>query len=104
MSEYSRVGGSASGSGTSRNKDDLALHVLHSLDQPICIIDAKDCYLFVNKAYAAQYGTGIETMRGMPMRELVGESFFDKRLRGLLDRARSEGAAEFSGWIDYPEI
>ena len=97
------MGGNTPGSGTSRNKDDLALHVLHSLDQPICIIDADDCFLFVNKAYAALYGIGFETMRGMPMRELIGESLYDKRLKVLLSRARREGASEFRGWVEFTE-
>jgi PAS domain S-box-containing protein len=89
---------------TSGNKEDLALHVLHSLDQPICIIDSDDCFLFANKAYAGLYGMGPETMRGTPIRTVIGEAFYDKRIKILLDRARKEGASEFHGLIDYPEI
>ena len=80
------------------------MHVLHSLDQPICIIDADDCFLFANKAYAGLYGIGPETMRGLPIREVIGEAFYDKRIKVLLERARKEGSSEFQGQIDYPEV
>ncbi|MEX0330570.1 MAG: ATP-binding protein [Puniceicoccaceae bacterium] len=89
---------SASGS-----KEELALHVLHSLDQPICIIDADDCFVFANRAYADLYGIGPETMRGVPLREVIGETFYENRIRVLLERARKEGTSEFRGQIDYPE-
>lgn len=90
--------------GASANKEDLALHVLHSLDQPICIIDADDCFLFANKAYAGLYGLGPETLRGTPVREVIGEAFYEKRIKVLLERAREEGTSEFRGLIDYPEL
>jgi two-component system CheB/CheR fusion protein len=90
--------------GASANKEDLALHVLHSLDQPICIIDADDCFLFANKAYAGLYGLGPETLRGTPVREVIGEAFYEKRIKVLLERARKEGTSEFRGLIDYPEL
>ncbi|HSH09404.1 MAG TPA: PAS domain S-box protein, partial [Oceanipulchritudo sp.] len=91
------------GAASSGKKEDLALHVLHSLDQPICIIDADDCFLFANKAYAGLYGLGPETLRGMPLRDLVGEAFYNQRTKALLERARKEGSSEFHGWIEYPE-
>lgn len=79
------------------------MHVLHSLDQPICILDADDCLLFGNKSYASQYGLGPETLRGMPLKDLIGESFYGKRIRVLLERARREESSEYRGWIEYPE-
>ena len=82
--------------------EDLALHVLHSLDLPLCIIDSRDCYLFANKAYAARFGIGPESMHGMPVKELIGESLYEKRIKVLFARAREEGTAEFHGWVDYP--
>ena len=63
------------GTGASGKQEDLALHVLHSLDQPICIVDADDCYLFANKAYAQLYSIGTETMRGTPIRDVLGKNF-----------------------------
>lgn len=93
----------SSGSSVPGNREDLALHVLHSLDQPICILDGEDCLLFANRAHADQFGRGPETMRGMPLRDLLGEPFFEKRIRVLLERARREGASEFRGWLEYPE-
>lgn len=103
MSTSNRTEADSSGPGASKNPDDLALHVLHSLDQPICIIDPRDCFLFANKAFATHYGVGLETLRGQPIRDLIGETFYDKRIRVLLARARLEGVAEFHGWIDFPE-
>ena len=79
------------------------MHVLHSLDQPICILDADDCLLFANKAFAGLFGLGPETMRGMPIRDLMGEAIYDKRIRVLLERARREGSSEFRGWVEYPD-
>ncbi|MEX0321935.1 MAG: ATP-binding protein [Puniceicoccaceae bacterium] len=94
----------SSGGSTPGNQEDLALHVLHSLDQPICIIDADDRYLFVNKAYATLYGIGQESIRGLWVRDFVGEDFYNKRMRVLLERARQEGESEFLGWMDYPAL
>jgi PAS domain S-box-containing protein len=91
------------GTGASGKQEDLALHVLHSLDQPICIIDAEDSYLFANKAYAELYGIGLETIKGSHLRTVIGSSFYDKKMKLLLDRARAEGLSEYSGWVDFPE-
>jgi PAS domain S-box-containing protein len=96
--------GNSLGTGASATHDDLALHVLHSLDQPICIVDADDCFVFANKSYTDKYGMGPESVRGVAVRDVIGEAFYDKRIKVLLDRAREEGASEHSGWIDYPEI
>ena len=104
MSDLVREEGNSFDTGVSGNPDDLALHVLHSLDQPIGIIDASDCFLFANKAYAAAYGVGLETLRGQTVRELMGEEIYDKRLKVLLDRARNEDHSIFRGWIDFPEL
>jgi len=81
---------------------DLALHILHTLDQSMCLIDGEDRFLFVNKAFAGLYGIGPESIHGWPMRELIGESFYDKRIRPLLERARQDGASRFQGWLEYP--
>jgi PAS domain S-box-containing protein len=103
MSDKGKKEGTSFETGVSGQPDDLALHVLHSLDQPIGIIDANDCYLFVNKAYSAQYGVGLETVRGQSVRHLMGESIYEKRMKVLLERARKEGSSTFRGWINYPE-
>ena len=92
-----------SGPGQSGRKEELALHVLHSLSQPICILDADDCYLFANKAYANLYGVGLDLIRGMCLRDLMGEPLYAQRMVALLERARRDGASEFRGWMDYPE-
>ncbi len=94
----------SSAGGVPGKPEELALHVLHSLNQPICLVDADDCFLFVNKAFASLYGVGLETVRGLPVRDLLGESFYEKRIKVLLARARREGMAEFRGWVDYPEL
>lgn len=91
------------GKGASGKQEDLALHVLHSLDQPICIVDAEDCYLFANKAYAQLYAVGPETLRGTRITDLIGKDFYTKQIKFLLHRGRKEGSVEFSGWIDYPD-
>ena len=96
--------GNSLGTGASATHDDLALHVLHSLDQPICIVDADDCFVFANKSYTDKYGMGPESVRGVPIRDVIGEAFYDKRIKVLLGRAREEGVSEHSGWIDYPEM
>lgn len=103
MENKGREEGHSFASGEFEKPDDLALHLLHSLDQPICLVDEEDCFLFANKAYATLYGVGPESIRGWPVRELIGEAFYDKRLRTLLERARKDGSAEFRGWVDYPE-
>lgn len=103
MSDKGKEEGNSFETGVSGKPDDLALHVLHSLDQPIGIIDATDCYLFVNKAHAAQYGVGLETVRGQSVCELMGSDIYEKRIKVLLQRARKEGSSTFRGWIDYPE-
>jgi PAS domain S-box-containing protein len=81
----------------------MALHVLHSLDQPIYVLDGDDCFLFANKAYAAQFGVRPETVRGMPVQELIGESLYTNRMRVLLERARKEGTAQCRCWLEFPE-
>lgn len=83
--------------------DNLALHVLHSLDQPIFIIDSEDRYLFANKAYAALYGVSPADLRGRLVSDLIGEGFYERRVRTLTERARSEGHSQFRDWVDYPE-
>jgi PAS domain S-box-containing protein len=103
MSNGDREEGKTPGSRASSRPEDLALHVLHSLDQPIHIIDAEDCFLFVNKAYAAQYGVRPEAVRGLPLRELIGEAHYDKRMQALLKRAREEGSARCRCWLDFPD-
>lgn len=92
-----------SGPAQSGKKEELALHVLHSLSQPICILDADDCYVFANKTYANLYGVGLDVIRGMSLRELMGDALYAQRMMVLLERARREGASEFRGWLDYPE-
>ena len=87
----------------SGKQDELALHVLHSLDQPICILDAGDCFIFANKAYAANHGLGPERLRGTPIRQVIGEEFYQRRIRVLLERARAEGRSEYRGWVEYAE-
>ncbi|MFO7725257.1 MAG: ATP-binding protein [Oceanipulchritudo sp.] len=82
--------------------DNLALHVLHSLDQPLYILDGEDCYLFANTAYAGLYETNPGNLRGRPLGEVVGEAVYGKRMRVLLERARKEGFSEFKGWMEYP--
>jgi PAS domain S-box-containing protein len=104
MEKRGREEGHSFGSGAFEKPDDLALHLLHSLDKPICLVDEEDCFLFANKAFASLYSVGPETMRGWPIRELIGEAFYDKRIRTLLERARKDGSSEFRGSIDYPEI
>jgi len=99
-----REEGISLGKGASGKQEDLALHVLHSLDQPICIVDAEDCFLFANKSYARLYAIGPESIRGVPLKKLIGNNFYNKQMKVLLDRARNEGAIQFSGWIEYPEI
>jgi PAS domain S-box-containing protein len=102
MVTSSKEDGYSSGGSASGNQEDLALHVLHSLDQPICILDADDRFLFANKAYASLYGIGQESIRGLWIRDFIGQDFYNKRMRVLLDRAREEGESEFLGWMDYP--
>lgn len=88
---------SASGIG-----DNLALHVLHSLDQPLYILDGEDCFVFANTAYAALYGTTPGSLRGRAYGDLVGEAFYTRRMQTLLHRARKDGVSEFKGWMEYP--
>ncbi|NDV61752.1 response regulator [Puniceicoccales bacterium CK1056] len=103
MSENEIEEGNSFRTGVSAKPDDLALHVLHALDQPIGIVDAADSFLFMNKAYAAQYGLGLETVRGQSISEVMGADIYEKRLKVLLQRARSDGQATFRGWIEFPE-
>lgn len=103
MSENEREGGKPLRTGISGQPDDLALHVLHSLDQPIGIIDAEDRVFFMNKAYAEQYGEDLSTVRGRSLVDLMGADIYDKRLKVLLERARQDGQAAFRGWIEFPE-
>lgn len=98
-----REEGISLGKGASGKQDDLALHVLHSLDQPICIVDAEDCYLFANKSYARLHAIGQEAIRGKSIGKLIGKDLYTKQIKILLERARAEGATQFSGWIVYPE-
>ena len=88
----------------SRKQEDLALHVLHSLDQPICIVDAEDIYLFANQAYARIYSTRPEKLRGKSIEETIGRDFYNRQIKVLLDRARDEGHIAYRGWIEYPEL
>lgn len=103
MVKKEREEGLSFGSGAFEQPDDLGMHLLHSLGMPVCVIDSEDRYLFANKAYARAYGFGPEAIRGCPVQEVIGESFYDKRMRALYERARRDGSAEFRGWIDYPE-
>ncbi len=80
------------------------MHVLHSLDQPICIVDAEDAYLFTNQAYARLYASRPENLRGKSVSDTIGEDFYNRQIKVLLARAREEGHIPYRGWIDFPDL
>jgi PAS domain S-box-containing protein len=78
----------------------LTGQVFESSPDAVLIIGTDYRYKRVNPVHARNWGRPAESMVGMHMAELVGQEFFEQRLRPFLDRCFAGENVKFDDWFD----
>lgn len=76
--------------------------VTDTLPSLLASVDLQGRYIFNNLAYETAFGIPVERLRGMTMRELLGDAHFE-RIRPHLDEAFSGKVVTFETDFDEPE-
>jgi len=66
------------------------------------IADEAYRYLWVNRAYGERYGMAPQDMEGRPLREFLGEAYFDEVVRPRIDRCLAGEPQRFETERIYP--
>lgn len=86
-----------------RQREQQLRLVTDALPVLISYVDAQERYQFNNKAYEAWFGVKTDDLRGRPLREVLGDTAYE-RLRPSIRRALGGESFSFESEVDYAVV